>query len=136
MDLKEVKSVMPATMGQAVPKIKAIVSHDRKDDVGHIVQMTQAHDDTADIAWLEGFRERLKKSRGDRSQEDMADLLGITRDAYSKYEGSRGTVMPMRLVPRFCKICAVKIDWLIEGERSAKAAKVPARLPTSGKRRA
>jgi transcriptional regulator with XRE-family HTH domain len=90
--------------------------------------MEQDDDNRADLAWLEGFRGRLKQARGERSQEDMAYLLGITRDAYSKYEGSRGTVIPTRLLPRFCKICAVRIEWLIEGDREPKQVKlVPAR---------
>jgi hypothetical protein len=125
----EVKSVMGEVMGPLVPKIKALLSHDFKPAPGHTVPMEQDDENLADQAWHEGFRARLKQARGERSQEDMAELLCITRDAYSKYEGSRGTVIPTRLLPRFCKICAVRIEWLIEGDKAAKPAKQQPKAP-------
>jgi hypothetical protein len=118
---------MDITMGLSVPEIKAALSHDLPAVMGHTVQMAQPDEDAIEIAWQEQFRARLKQARGERRQQDMADLLCISRDAYAKYEGSRGTVMPVRLLPKFCKICAVSLEWLIEGDKSTKVAKTPIR---------
>lgn len=82
--------------------------------------------DPAEYQWRQAFKSRLKQARGARTQEDMADLLGVSRDAYSKYEGGRDTDLPLRLLPRFCKICAISMEWLITGEEST-ASKARAR---------
>lgn len=79
----------------------------------------------AESQWREGFRERIREAQGNRTQETMAKLLGISRDAYSKYVGGRKSVMPARLLPKFCAICDVKLDWLIEGDQKT----VPQRKP-------
>lgn len=102
--------------------------------MGHAVHMAQSHEDIIETNWQEGLRQRIKQARGSRSQQDMADLLGITQTAYSKYEGSRGTVMPVRLMPKFCKICAVSLEWLIEGDKMVKPT--PEIRSKSPKRRA
>lgn len=133
IEVNEVKSDMARTMGQLVPKIKAIVSHDYKRDSGQNVPMVQTEQNQTDLAWEQAFRGRLKQARGARSQADMAELLCITRDAYSKYEGTRGTIMPVRLMPKFCKICAVSLEWLIEGDKVVKTEK---QAPAENRKRA
>lgn len=49
----------------------------------------------------------------------MADLLGFKGDhatnRYGKYEGGRSSMMPVRLLPKFAKICGVTLEWLIAG---------------------
>jgi hypothetical protein len=122
IERNEVKSGMDSIMGQSVPKIKAIVSHDYEPSVGQYVQMAEPDDDVAESEWRDGFRARLKAARGKRTQEDMAELLCISRDAYSKYEGSRASAMPIRLLPRFAKICGVDLLELIQGPRAEKQA--------------
>jgi transcriptional regulator with XRE-family HTH domain len=129
---------MGESMGLSVPKIKATVSQDFNSALGHTVQMTQPTEDTTDIEWQEGLRMRIKQARGARTQEVMADLLGISRDAYSKYEGTRGTVMPPRYYSRFCNICAISLEWLIDGDKAEKAKKVakePTKQPKTARRR-
>lgn len=81
----------------------------------------------AETEWREAFRERVRLAQGKRTQSDMAKLLGISRDSYAKYVGSRGSVMPVRLVPQFCRICDVKMEWLIEGDE-ADSAKKPVKM--------
>lgn len=100
-------------MGPTVPNVKADGSRDRSSQSRHVVQMDE---DSAERQWRQGFKKRLKEARGPRTQEDMAELLCVTRDAYSKYEGGRDTDIPIRLLPKFCKICGVSMAWLITGD--------------------
>lgn len=79
--------------------------------------MSQEDETVAESAWREAFRDRLRAAQGARTQETMAELLGISRDAYSKYVGGRKSMMPVRLLPRFAKICGVDLLELIEGPR-------------------
>lgn len=116
-DRKDVsaESLMPKLLGPFVPKRKAIMSHDSGVCGGHLVPMGSDPESIAESRWREGFRERIRIAQGGRTQETMARLLGISRDAYAKYVGSRGTVMPVRLLPKFCDICDVDLGWLIDG---------------------
>lgn len=109
-------SDMIASMGPAVPNVKAMLSRDSGSIAGQVVPMAEAGEELTEKRWRADFKRRLREARGPRSQQDMADLLGLTRDAYSKYEGSRETDFPTRLIPKFCKICGVKVEWLITGE--------------------
>lgn len=130
IERNESNSGMGDFMGQSVPKIKAIMSHDMKSGLGHSVPMSEDYEDITETAWREAFRQRVRQIQGDRTQEDMADLLCISRDAYSKYVGSRASAMPMRLLPKLAKIGAVSLEWLIEGpkaEKAQKSAKQPSR---------
>jgi hypothetical protein len=98
--------------------------------------MSEDIEDIADSEWREAFRQRLRQAQGNRTGDDMAELLCISRDAYSKYV-SRGSAMPTRLLPRFCKICAVSLEWLIEGpkvEKGQKPAKSPEKPAKTAKR--
>src|SRR5262245_1125695 len=104
---------MPDLMGPTVPNVKAIVSRDIPARTGHIVPMAR---DATEDQWRQAFKQRLKQARLPRTQEDMAELLCVSRDAYSKYEGGRDTDLPIRLLPKFCKICGVSMVWLITGE--------------------
>lgn len=122
IERNDLMSDMPDILGQSVPKIKAVVSHDLILRRGQNVPMAQDDEDIAESLWREGFRARLKEVRGERTQDDMADLLGISRDAYSKYEGKRASAVPTRLLPKIAKIGAVSLEWLITGEVKAKAS--------------
>jgi hypothetical protein len=122
MEANEFKSDMPCIMGPAVPKNKSIVSHDSISHLGQPVLMDQDDEDIAESAWREEFRERLRKAQGNRTQQVMADLLGISRERYSKYVGGRKSMMPTRLLPRFAMICDVDLLELIEGPRKEKKA--------------
>jgi transcriptional regulator with XRE-family HTH domain len=77
-------------------------------------------DQEAESAWREGFRQRIIAARGIRTQETMAELLGIKTNTYGKYEGGRKSMMPTRLLPKFAKICGVDLVELIEGPKKAK----------------
>ena len=47
--------------------------------------------------------------------DEMALLLGITRDTYTKYEGRGASLMPHNLVVPFCLACRVSVEWLLTG---------------------
>lgn len=91
---------MPGLLGPTVPICKAILSHDLQISVGHSVQMAEPAENAAESEWREQFRERVRQAQGERTAEDMAELLGTSRSAYSKYVGGRGSVMPTRLLPK------------------------------------
>ncbi len=107
--------IMSSLLGQPVLKCKPIVSHDCAESEGHTVLMHKDAEKLADSQWREEFRQRLKTARRPRTQAVMAELLGITQTTYSKYEAERASQMPTRLLPLFCKICGVSLEWLIEG---------------------
>jgi DNA-binding transcriptional regulator YdaS (Cro superfamily) len=118
------ESVMNECMGPSVPIVKAILSHDTTHGAGHCVPMAEDAEIIAESEWREGFRQRIRQAQGGRTQETMARLLGVSRDAYAKYVGGRKSVMPVRLLPKFCEICDVRLEWLIEGNRIEKGTKV------------
>ena len=46
---------------------------------------------------------------------EMALLLGVTRDTYTKYEGRGASLMPHNLIVPFCLACRVSVEWLVTG---------------------
>lgn len=63
-----------------------------------------------------------REARGFK-QAEMAEVLGLETDTYSKYE--RRTPLPHRLIPRFCLVCGLSLDDLF-------GARPVARILTSG----
>jgi hypothetical protein len=122
-EVKAESDVMPKLLGPIVPKGKAILSHDTKLLVGHSVPMAHDTEDIAESEWREGFRQRVREAQGNRTQEKMAELLGITRDRWAKIVGGRGTTFPIRLLTKFCDICDRDLVWLLDGPKEAKAAR-------------
>lgn len=63
-------------------------------------------------AYKAGFLGRVKAAREARfkAQEDLCVVLGIKQSLYSKYEVR--SLMPHRLIPRFCMACTVTTEWL------------------------
>jgi transcriptional regulator with XRE-family HTH domain len=47
--------------------------------------------------------------------DEMALLLGVTRDTYAKYEGRGASLMPHNLIVPFCLACRVSVEWLLTG---------------------
>lgn len=91
--------------------------------------MDENDEKQAESQWREEFRQRLIDARGNRTQAVMAELLGIRTNTYGKYEGGRKSMMPVRLLPRFAKICGVSLEYLIEGDKSAPAKAAPKAAP-------
>jgi hypothetical protein len=128
IERNDVSELIHGTMGQSVPKVKANVSRDVLSHLGHHVLMKQDPEELAESVWREQFRLRVIEAQEDRPNDDMADLLGMKgpnrANTYSKYR-ARGSMMPTRYLLRFCKICQVRIEWLIEGEPHEKWIKKP-----------
>lgn len=127
----ESESTMHESLGQSVPKCKATLSHDIKLPVGHPVLMADDIDDIAETEWRDGFRQRVREAQGNRTQEQMAKLLGISRDQWAKIVGSRGTRFPIRLLTKFCIICDRELVWLLDGpavEKAKKSARSPRQM--------
>jgi len=139
-DLNEVNAEslsMPEVLGPIVPKCKAIMSHDSDEGSGQNVPMAHDKDEeAAESEWREQFRQRIIAARGNRTQAVMAELLGLLTNTYGKYEApGRKSVMPVRLLPRFAKICGVSLEELIEGSKDSarKPASQPHAKPTRRK---
>jgi DNA-binding XRE family transcriptional regulator len=47
--------------------------------------------------------------------DEMALVLGVTRDTYNKYEGRGASLMPHNLIVPFCLACRVSVEWLLTG---------------------
>lgn len=119
---------MRLDIGQPVLKGKQILSGDFPRGIRQHVPMEQQQADRlANSKWRQEFSARVKQARGTRTQQDMAELLGITQTTYSKYEGSRASIMPPQLMPLFCKICGISLYWLLTGEIPQKKSKKPRR---------
>jgi hypothetical protein len=75
-------------------------------------------EDIAESQWRDAFRARVREVQGDRKDKDMAKLLRITPERYRKNVGGgagRKTVIPVRLLTRFCLITDRPLEWLIDG---------------------
>jgi len=63
------------------------------------------------------MQERVTKARKDagfKSQTAIADIMGVTRAAYSRYELDRK--IPTENLPSFVKATGVNEKWLLTGE--------------------
>lgn len=90
--------------------------------------MSEAAEDIAESEWRDAFRAGIREAQGERTDKDMAYLLGISHDRYRKYVSggpSRKTVLPVRYLTKFCKITAKRLTWLIDGEEEAKQKPPP-----------
>jgi len=60
-----------------------------------------------------GYRTKLARTQcTELSQEQMAEMLMVSRSTYSQYERGR-TPIPSRHIEEFCKITGVRADWLV-----------------------
>jgi transcriptional regulator with XRE-family HTH domain len=58
------------------------------------------------------FAERLRAERGNRSQSQMAELLGMKQPMYARYE-SGATLPSAELLFNICQKLEVSADWLL-----------------------
>lgn len=60
------------------------------------------------------FYERMRQTRkdSDKSQQDVADLLQITRQQYQLYESGKRYI-PVDLLATFCKYFNVSADYIL-----------------------
>jgi hypothetical protein len=76
-------------------------------------------------AYRTAFIKRVRAARAlyTDSPPEMALALGVERDTYYRYE--KRLMMPHHLLPRFCEITGVTVQWLIEGPAAARAMSQP-----------
>lgn len=62
---------------------------------------------------IEQIRIKQKRIEVNKTQKEMADLLGITQQAYQQIETGRTTDMRISTLKRICTIFNVSADWLL-----------------------
>ena len=67
----------------------------------------------------EDFHKRLKKERLKRglTQQNIADIIGVERSAYAKYEKS--ALPPLNKLVKLCRALEVSADYLIGADKRA-----------------
>ncbi len=68
-------------------------------------------------AYEDSFRRRVRSARALYTEEpkEMARALGVREDTYYRYETR--TMLPHHLIPRFCELTGVTVEWLMNGPR-------------------
>lgn len=85
--------------------------------------------------YREAFVARVREAReaAGYSQDEMATLLGIEKDAYRRYEGPRSnqppTLMPQDLITKFCIACHISERWLLSGAADGAPRSVLSSFP-------
>jgi DNA-binding XRE family transcriptional regulator len=71
------------------------------------------------------FFERIRAARvsAGKSPAEMAQLLGVPKDTYHRYETR--TLLPHHLMEKFCRLTDKELDWLITGRPSAEGLRRP-----------
>lgn len=77
------------------------------------------------MEWETAFQRRLREVQGTRSQEQMATILCISRDAWNKYVNRKGSALPIKLLPQLAALAGKDIEWLINGNERPQKAKKP-----------
>lgn len=65
-------------------------------------------------AFKERFAKRLIELRGEHTQQEVADALGISRDRLAKYEGA-ASEPPLWVLARIADTFRISLDFLITG---------------------
>ena len=68
-----------------------------------------------ELIYRDAFLDRTAQARRskDWTQERMAAMLAVPLDRYRKYE--QRSPLPHYLIPRFCALLGVEIEWLLTG---------------------
>lgn len=68
------------------------------------------------------FHDRVRAARKGRgwTQETMADLLGFSQGHYKQWETR--DLMPHEVMPRFCVLTGITLDYLLTGRERAERA--------------
>ena len=62
---------------------------------------------------------QARKEAGGISQQELADVLGVTKRAVQAYED--GTTIPWRHFPRMQELLGKSLSWFLEGRETAPA---------------
>jgi hypothetical protein len=71
---------------------------------------------TTPAAYVRAFCQRVRASRvrSGKPPREMAQLLGVPKDTYHRYETR--TLLPLYLLERFCRITDEDLQWLVTGK--------------------
>jgi DNA-binding XRE family transcriptional regulator len=86
-----------------------------------IVAVGRPKETTSPTTYRSQFFKRVRAARAlyTENPPEMAKALGVPRDTYYRYE--ERTMLPHHLIPRFCEITGVTVDWLMRGPAAAQA---------------
>ena len=63
---------------------------------------------------LQAVGERVRRLRGQITQEDFARTLGISQAQLSKYELGQ-SALPLGILVKIAKVCKTTVDWVLTG---------------------
>lgn len=114
-------SAMQTAIRQLVLKSKDILSADPRSALGHTVRMNADAKSPTEFErqWI--ARTKFAREKSGKSQDEIAENLGIPQPTYGKYETR--TVMPHRYVMAFCALCDVTPAWMYTAAVEIKVAK-------------
>jgi hypothetical protein len=86
-----------------------------------IVAVGRPKETTSPTTYRAQFFKRVRAARAlfTENPPEMAKALGVPRDTYYRYE--ERTMLPHHLIPRFCELTGVTVDWLMRGPAAAQA---------------
>jgi hypothetical protein len=86
-----------------------------------IVVVGRPKETTSPTTYRAQFFKRVRAARAlyTENPPEMAKALGVPRDTYYRYE--ERTMLPHHLIPKFCEITGVTVDWLMRGPAAAQA---------------
>jgi hypothetical protein len=99
-----------------------------------IVSVGRPTRETTPAAYRTAFIKRVRTARAlyTDSPPEMAKALGVERDTYYRYE--KRLMLPHHLIPTFCAITGVPLEWLLKGPTQVQSDQVP-RAATGTERR-
>ena len=111
----ELGSLMPPSLGPLVLNVKDQPSRDAE---GRNVLSLRMGTGNRSSDFKKAFTARVKAARmaTGRTQQEMADELGLAQDRYKQYEGR--TLMPHELLLRFSVICDLDPGYFFTGRRA------------------
>jgi DNA-binding XRE family transcriptional regulator len=86
-----------------------------------IVAVGRPKETTSPTTYRAQFFKRVRAARAlyTENPPEMAKALGVPRDTYYRYE--ERTMLPHHLIPKFCEITGVTVEWLMRGPAAAQA---------------
>jgi len=116
----EEMSDIHVSLGQKVPKRKAIVSHDDGAPYGLSVLMRKRQGSTGFVAEFLQRTRRARETSGYKTKAELAMLLFpelSKEDAEGKYKQyERRSLLPHYLIPTFCQLTSVDVRWFVTGQ--------------------
>jgi transcriptional regulator with XRE-family HTH domain len=85
-------------------------------------------------ATFPGLAERIKSVRGKLTQEELGELLGVTKATVCRYE-SGATIPPESTLKRIADFCNRPLEWVLRGESAlTQAPQLPESMPLESPR--